>query len=76
MKKIIDILIELCEISLNDNVNLHKTKQVNFKSTINYIEFKLFIIYHIHYLCLILLIKKIKKIVFTWFKILNKFGIN
>ena len=55
---------------------MHKNKQVNFKSTINYIEFKLLIIYHIHCLCSLLLIKKIKKIDFTWFKILNNFDIN
>ena len=55
---------------------MHKIKQVNFKSTINYIEFKLFIIYYKHYFFSILLIKKIKKIVFTWFKILNNFDIN
>ena len=76
LKKIVDILIELCEISLNDNVKMHKTKQVKFKTIINYIEFKLLIIYHIHCLCSILLIKKIKKIAFTWFKILNKFDRN
>ena len=69
-------MIELCEISLNDNVNFNKTKQVNFKSTVNYIEFKLFIIYYKYYFFSILLIKKIKKIDLNWFKILNNFDIN
>ena len=52
---------------------MYKNKQVNFKNTINYIDLKLLFIYYKHCLSSILLIKKIKKINFTWYKILNNF---